>query len=132
MSSNVEKISADRVLDDLIGSPVTVIVDDYSPSKTVETFNDLSELFLFEDSMDVFTKSGHHYQVWIVEDAENVFGYNSSIALICLRDNDEDVQLFGFGVEVVNWEYRNLYIRDKSIVELTEQKKVVTTYNVLN
>jgi len=125
------KISADDVYNDLINSSVTVVVDDYQPSKSVETFSELSKVFLFEDFMDVYTESGRHYQVWVVEDEESIFGYDKNIALICLRENDEDVQVFGFGMEIIDWEYRNFYIPDEKIVELLEKKTTTTVYTTV-
>lgn len=124
------KISADDVYNDLINSSVTVIVDDCQPSKSIETFSKLSEVFLFEDFMDVYAGNGRHYQVWVVEDEESIFGYDKHIGLICLRENDEDVQIFGFGMEIIDWEYRNLYVPDEKIVELAEKKITNTVYTI--
>lgn len=130
MMSDFAKISTDQVYADIIGSAVNVVVDDYQPSKSVENFNNLSEIFIFEDYMDVYTESGRHYQVWVAEDEESVFGYGKHIGLICLRENDEDVQIFGFGMEIINWEYRNLYVPDEKIVELAEKKVTNTVYTI--
>lgn len=125
-----DKISVDQVYADIIGSAVNVVVDGYQPSKSVEKFNNLSEIFIFKDFMDVYTESDRHYQVWVVEDEEGIFGYDKHIGLICLRENDEDVQIFGFGMEIIDWEYRNLYVPDEKIVKLAKKEITNTVYTI--
>lgn len=132
MNTRVHKITPDQVINDLLGQPVTTIIDDYLPSKTQEVFNDLHELFIFEDFITIKTPTGREYQIWVEDDEESIFKHDEKILLICLLNENKNAQFFGVGVEIINPEYKNIYIENPTIIELHEHEKTVTTFKRKN